>query len=77
MQFDASVYHVGPVRQLGAQAYTRADVRVEFKINARLSAIAAGQNLFDPAHAEYPSATLPAATTAVPRSGNVSLSWKF
>ncbi|MEP7304026.1 MAG: TonB-dependent receptor [Acidobacteriota bacterium] len=77
MQFDASVYHVGPLRVMGAEAYTRADARVEFKISHRLSAIATGQNLFDPAHAEYTSSVTPVAHTAIPRGGNVSLSWKF
>ena len=76
-EFDASLYHVGRLRQIGAEAYTRADARVEFKISNRLSAIATGQNLFDPAHAEFPSAILPVVNTAVPRSGNVCVSWTF
>jgi outer membrane receptor protein involved in Fe transport len=76
LQFDGSLYRVGALRQMGAEAYTRADARVEFKINTRLSAIAAGQNLLDPAHAEYPLfQTL--MNTAMPRAVNVSLSWKF
>ena len=77
MQFDASLYHVGALRQVGAVAYARADARIEFKISDRLSAIATGQNLFDPVHAEYPAAGLPLVTTAVPRSGSVGLSWRF
>jgi iron complex outermembrane receptor protein len=76
LQFDGSLYRVGALRQMGAEAYTRADARVEFKINTRLSAIAAGQNLLDSAHAEYPLfQTL--MNTAMPRAINVSLSWKF
>jgi iron complex outermembrane recepter protein len=77
VQFDTALYHVGALRQIGARAYTRADARVEFMISDRLSAIATGQNLFDPAHAEYPAANLGLVTTAVPRSGSVSLSWRF
>jgi iron complex outermembrane receptor protein len=77
LQVDASLYHVGPLRQVGAAAYTRADARVEFKISKRLSAIATGQNLFDRAHSEFPSAILPVVSTAVPRGGNLSLSWRF
>jgi iron complex outermembrane receptor protein len=77
IQFDASLYHVGPLFQMGAEAYTRTDARVEFKISNRLSAIAAGQNLFDPAHAEYTSVLTPVMNTAMPRAVNVSLSWKF
>jgi hypothetical protein len=71
------LYRVGSLRQIGAEAYTRADARVEFTISARMSVIAAGQNLFDPAHVEFPSAVLPIARTAVPRGATVSLSWKF
>ena len=77
IQFDASLYYVGPLRQMGAEAYTRADARVEFKITNRLSAIAVGQNLFDPAHAEYTSVLTPVLNTAMPRAVNVNLSWKF
>ena len=77
IQVDGSLYHVGALRQIGAEEYTRTDARVEFKISDRLSAIATGQNLFDPAHAEFPSITLPIATTAVPRSGSIGLSWTF
>jgi iron complex outermembrane receptor protein len=77
IQVDASLYRVGALRQMGAEAYTRADARVEFKISNRLSAIAAAQNLFDPAHAEYTSVLTPVMNTAMPRAVNVSLSWKF
>ena len=77
MQFDASLYHVGPLSVIGAEAYTRADGRVEFKINRRLSAIATGQNLFDPAHAEYPSSLAAVVNTTMPRAGNLNLSWTF
>jgi len=41
----------------------------------RVSAVAAGRNLFDSTHAEYTSNVLVA--TRVPRSANVSLAWKF
>jgi iron complex outermembrane receptor protein len=76
LQLDASLYHVGALRQNGADAYTRADARVEFKISRPLSVIATGQNLFDPAHAEYPG-ILPVVASAIPRAVNVGLSWKF
>src|SRR4030088_231931 len=68
IQVDASLFHVGPLRQMGAEAYTRPDARVELKITNRLSAIAAGQNLFDPAHAEYTSVLTPVMNTAMPRA---------
>jgi iron complex outermembrane receptor protein len=77
IQFNASLYHVGRLRVIDAAAYTRADARLELKINDRLSAIATGRNLFDPAHAEYPMVNGPIDTTSVPRSGTVGLSWGF
>jgi iron complex outermembrane receptor protein len=77
IQIDASLYRVGALRVIGAEAYTRADARVEFTISRRLSAIATGQNLFDPAHAEYTSIVSPVVHTAVPRGAAVSLTWKF
>jgi iron complex outermembrane receptor protein len=76
LQVDASLYHVGALRQNGAEAYSRADARVELKVSRRLSVIATGQNLFDPAHAEYPG-ILPVVPTATPRAASVGLSWKF
>jgi iron complex outermembrane receptor protein len=77
VQLDGSIYRVGRLRQIGADAYTRADARVEFKITSQLSAIAIGQNLLDPAHEEFPSPNLPLVSSAVPRSGSVGLAWKF
>lgn len=53
VQVDASLYHVGRQSNEGPEAYTRGDARVELTISDRLSAVATGHNLFDPAHAEY------------------------
>ena len=36
-----------------------------------------GQNLFDPAHAEYPSSLAAVVNTTMPRAGHLSLSWTF
>jgi iron complex outermembrane receptor protein len=77
IRFDGSLYHVGRLRQVDAEAYTRADARLEFTISDRLSAIAAGQNLFNPAHPEYPAVSSLFVSTAMPRSGTLSLSWTF
>jgi outer membrane receptor protein involved in Fe transport len=74
-EVDGSLFHTGTLANLVVPAYTRADMRVEVRLTGRLSAVAAGRNLFDSTHAEYTSNVLVA--TRVPRSGNVSLTWKF
>jgi iron complex outermembrane receptor protein len=74
-EVDGTLFHTGAITSLVVPAYTRADVRVEVRLTGRLSAVAAGRNLFDSTHAEYTSNVLVA--TRVPRSANVSLTWKF
>jgi outer membrane receptor protein involved in Fe transport len=75
-QVDVSLYHVGGQRLDGAEAYTRSDARAEFKISERLSAIATGQNLLEPTHDEY-TAGIFVGSAVVPRSGTLSMTWKF
>jgi len=74
-EIDGTVFHAGTLTNLVVPAYTRADARVEVRLTGRLSAIAAGRNLFDSSHAEYTSNQIVA--TRVPRSATVSLSWTF
>lgn len=75
LRFDASLYRVGELRQLGIPAYTRADLRVEKQLARRLSASAAVQNLFNRSHLEFTSVTL--GTARVPRSWHAQLRWSF
>ena len=46
---------------------TQTGARVEFNVNKRLSAVATGQNLFDPSHAEYTPDHFPVVYTSVAR----------
>jgi hypothetical protein len=57
-------------------AYLRADARIQVKLTDRLSAMLVGQNLLDPAHQEFASATTGMLTTLVPRSVRVQARWQ-
>lgn len=76
LEVDGRLFHVGRLRKLEVPAYTRVDVRLEFQISRPLSVAATGQNLFNPAHAEFANA--PGVTsTLIPRSVNLRLLWRF
>ncbi|MEO8256231.1 MAG: TonB-dependent receptor [Acidobacteriota bacterium] len=72
-----ALFHVGPIAQLGVNAYTRADVSAEWRFTSRFSAIGSGQNLFDAAHAESAGPGSLLLTTQVPRSASLGLRWTF
>jgi hypothetical protein len=75
IQVDGGLYHVDALQTLSVPAYTRADLRAEVQITRPLSLVVAGQNLFDPAHAEW-ATTEGVTATLIPRSVNVSLVWR-
>jgi iron complex outermembrane receptor protein len=75
-QADELVFYDGALSQAGIPAYTRADVRFEWKLTPRLSAIAEGQNLLSPSHAEFAGNSSQVATQ-VPRSGSFRLTWRY
>ncbi len=68
------LFHVGPLVQLQVGAYTRADINVEWRFTRRLSLMAIGQNVLDPAHTEFGMSSL-LLPTQVPRSVAVRLRW--
>jgi iron complex outermembrane receptor protein len=74
---DAMLLHVGPLEQTGISAYTRADVRAEWRLTERLSAIAVGQNLLDASHSEFAGSVTFLTATQIPRSASIRLRWKF
>jgi iron complex outermembrane recepter protein len=74
---NVALFHVGRLEQLQVDAYTRADVTAEWRFTRRLSAMAIGQNLLDPAHPEFAGPSTLAMTTQVPRSGSLRLRWTF
>jgi iron complex outermembrane receptor protein len=77
VQIDAMLFHAGALPNLGVVSYTRADLRVEVPLTARLTASVVGQNLFDPAHAEFAGTGAIVATTLVPRSARAQIVWRY
>ena len=76
LEADGQLFHVAALEAMRVPAYTRADVRMEWKITRQLSAIGVGQNLFDRAHAES-AGTESLISTQVPRSARLHLRWWF
>jgi iron complex outermembrane receptor protein len=76
-QADVLLFYVGALGRLGVPAYTRADVRFEWKLTPQLSAVVQGQNLLSPAHAEFVMDARTMASTLMPRSGSVRLTWRY
>jgi iron complex outermembrane recepter protein len=76
-QVDGSLFHVGRLRQLDVPAYTRVDLRLEVKLSKVLTLVAAGQNLLDPAHAEFANGNTGLTATLVPRTADLRLVWRF
>jgi iron complex outermembrane recepter protein len=74
---DVAIFHAGPLEQLGVDAYTRADINVEWRFTSRLSAMVIGQNLFNTAHAEFGGTVGLLLGSQVPRSVNLRLRWTF
>ena len=72
-----ALFHVGELAQLQVAAYTRADVIAEWRFTSRISAVAIGQNLFDPAHFEFGGTASLLMPTQVPRSASLQLRWTF
>jgi len=76
VELDAMLFHAGALANLGIGAYTRADARLSIPLTRGLTLAIVGQNLFDPAHAEYAGQGAIVNPTLIPRSGSISLSWK-
>jgi iron complex outermembrane receptor protein len=74
---DARLFRVGRLRNLGIDAYTRADVRVELPLTRALTAAFAGQNLLTGRHTEFNGASAAITSTLVPRSAHAQLTWRF
>ena len=75
--FNVALFHVGEIEQVHVDAYSRLDVSGEWRFTGSLSAMAIGQNLLDPAHAESSGAGSLLVVTQVPRSLNLRLRWIF
>jgi iron complex outermembrane receptor protein len=76
VELDAMLFHSGALANLDVGAYTRADARLSIPLTRGLSVAIVGQNLFDPAHAEYAGQGAIVTPTLIPRSASIALSWK-
>jgi iron complex outermembrane receptor protein len=76
-EIDAAWFHVDALQQEAVAAYSRADARLEVNLTTHLSALVVGQNLFNPAHAEFGGIGLPVEATLIPRSARAQLTLHY
>jgi iron complex outermembrane receptor protein len=76
-EVDLALFRVGPLEGLAVPGYTRADARLELPLTRHLTVSFVGQNLVDPAHAEFDGANGTVVRTLVPRSAGVQLAWRY
>jgi iron complex outermembrane receptor protein len=76
VELGTSLWRVGRLRQLAVPAYTRVDVKAEFRLNSRLTAAVAGQNLSNGHHEEFASDAI-FLLSRIPRSVRLDLRWEF
>jgi iron complex outermembrane receptor protein len=72
---SAAIFHVGPLALFQVPAYSRLDVNLEWRLNARLSAMVIGQNLLEATHSEFSGADSLLLATRLPRSVGLRLRW--
>jgi iron complex outermembrane recepter protein len=73
---DVLLFRVGALAQMGVDAYTRADARVEYPLSRGVSLAVTGQNLLSRGHAEFAWTTAQMVATDLPRNVAVSLVWR-
>jgi iron complex outermembrane receptor protein len=76
VQATASVSRVARLRVLQVPAYTRLDAGLEYRLNARLTAAVAAQNLLSGQHREFASSSV-FLSSSMPRRARMDLRWQF
>ena len=76
IELDALLFRAGALPNLSVPSYTRVDVRLQIPVARGLSLSLAGQNLFDPEHAEYGGVGAIVTPTLIPRSASINLVWR-
>ena len=76
VELDAMLFHAGELVNLRIDAYTRVDARLQVPLTRLVSLSVVGQNLFDPAHAEFAGQGAIVTPTLVPRSASINLVWR-
>jgi iron complex outermembrane receptor protein len=77
VRLDATVFHTGALLKLAVPAYTRLDAQLELSLTPRMSLAIVGQNLADPAHAEFAGQSAIVTPTLIPRSARVQIGYRF
>jgi iron complex outermembrane receptor protein len=77
VRLDGTVFHSGALAKLAIPAYTRLDLQLEMSFTRHMSVAIVGQNLLDPAHAEFGSAGGIVNATFIPRSARVQVGYRF
>jgi len=76
VQASASVSRIARLRVLDVPAYTRVDAALEYRLNTRLTAAVAAQNLLSGQHREFSSPRVFLASS-LPRAVRIDLRWQF
>jgi len=77
IRIDTALFHAGPLPALGVPAYTRLDAQLEMSLTRQMSVAIIGQNLTDPAHAEFAGQSSIVTPTLIPRSARVQIGYRF
>jgi iron complex outermembrane recepter protein len=76
VEVDSSFFYVGQLRDPGVAAYTRLDLRAGWRPTPSLEISAAGRNLLQAEHTEFPSGELVQAEP-IARSAFLKATWSF
>jgi iron complex outermembrane receptor protein len=76
LALDSAIYSVAALPSEGIPAYTRADVRLGWRLQERMELSIGGKNLLDPRHAEFVSESYPQ-NSLTRRSFYTKLMWAF
>jgi iron complex outermembrane recepter protein len=76
VQASASVSRIARLGVLDVPAYTRVDAALEYRLNSRLIAAVAAQNLLSGQHREFSSPRV-FLSSSMPRGARIDLRWEF
>ena len=77
VELDAAAYLVDPVPSQNVPAYTRLDLRGEWRPSAHWRLVACGQNLLEPHHPEFGGVLTSGRATEIPRSVYGKIAWRY
>lgn len=77
VELDVALRYVGALAGLGVPNYLTGDVRLGWRWRRRLDLAVVGNDLFAPAHREFPAGPYGADDRLIERRGHVELTWHF